>query len=109
MSPPLSLFSEYSGPFFDFTVKSPGVAVCNTYAAVLADQAVAAVQEILSDPEPQLLVEAYGDSAIEYTLRCWVRSTDYVDARYALNEAVYGAFAKNGVEMTYPHINVHMN
>ena len=31
------------------------------------------------------------------------------DARYALNEAVYGTFSKNGVEMTYPHINVHMN
>ena len=34
---------------------------------------------------------------------------DYTDARYALNEAVYDAFAKNNVEMTYPHINVHMN
>ena len=71
-------------------------------------EAVAAVPGILTDPAPQLLVEAYGDSAIQYTLRCWVRSTDYTDARYALNEAVYGAFSKNGVEMTYPHVNVHM-
>ena len=73
-----------------------------------AMEAVAAVPEILTDPAPQLLVEAYGDSAIQYTLRCWVHSTAYTDARYALNEAVYGAFAKNNVEMTYPHLNVHM-
>ena len=26
----------------------------------------------------------------------------------ALNERLYGAFRRNGVEMTYPHLNVHV-
>ena len=63
---------------------------------------------ILHDPAPQVLLEAYGESAIQYTIRVWTPAQDYLDTHYALSEAVYQAFRENGVKMTYPHINVHM-
>lgn len=75
-------------------------------AAALA--AIRAIPEILSDPAPEVLVESYESSAIAYTVRCWVRAQDYLALRYALNEAIYNAFASAGVEMTYPHMNVHL-
>lgn len=71
-------------------------------------EAVASVPAILSEPAPQVLVERYDDSAICYTVRCWAHSNDYNDARYALNEAIYTSFDRSGVEMTYPHMNVHV-
>jgi len=63
---------------------------------------------ILHSPAPQVLLEAYGESAIQYVIRAWTPAQDYLDTRYALSEAVYQAFRDSGVKMTYPHINVHM-
>lgn len=50
----------------------------------------------------------YGDSAIDYVVRVWVKNSDYWAVTYALNEAVKASFDRNQVEMTYPHLNVHM-
>ena len=70
--------------------------------------AIRSVPGILHDPAPEVLLEAYAESAIQYTVRAWTPAQDYLDVRYALSEAVYQAFRENGVRMTYPHINVHM-
>jgi len=59
-------------------------------------------------PEPTIRVSGYGDSAIEYVLRVWCDTGDYWDVYFDLREQVKAAFDKAGVEMTYPHVNVHM-
>ena len=64
---------------------------------------------ILADPEPVVSLDEYGDSAISYVLWVWVQSGDFLTVKRELNERMYGAFRKHGVEMTYPHLNVHMN
>ena len=63
---------------------------------------------VLEDPAPVVLVENYGSSSIEYTVRAWCRHEDYWDVYYGINEAVPAAFEKAGVKMTYEHVNVHM-
>ena len=70
--------------------------------------AVRQTPEILQDPAPVVSVEKYADSAIEYGIFVWVLSGDFITVRRGLNERLYAAFAENGVEMTYPHLNVHM-
>lgn len=70
--------------------------------------AIRATPGILHDPAPQVLLETYGESAIQYVIRAWTPAQDYLDVRYALSEAVYQSFRENSVQMTYPHINVHM-
>lgn len=62
----------------------------------------------LSDPEPFVRVGAYQDSAIDYTVRVWCETPDYWDLYFDLLEQVKEAFDKNGIEMTYNHLNVHM-
>lgn len=70
--------------------------------------AVSGISGVLSEPAPQLLLENYAESSIQYTLRLWVHAQNYVDVRYALNEALYTALQQNGLKLSYPHINVHM-
>lgn len=62
----------------------------------------------LATPEPFVRVSKYGDSSIEYTLRVWCATEDYWTVYFDLLEQVKAAFDKTGVEMTYPHVNVHM-
>lgn len=66
------------------------------------------VDKALTDPAPFAAVTSYGASAINYTLRVWVKSADYWDVFFQVNQRVIDAFKANGAEMSYPHVNVHM-
>lgn len=59
-------------------------------------------------PAPFVRVSNYGDSSIEYTVRAWCATEDYWTVYFDLMEQVKVAFDKAGIEMTYPHLNVHM-
>ena len=67
------------------------------------------VDKVLLDPAPVALVTSYGESAINYALRLWVNSADYWDVYFAVNQRVKAVFDENGIAMTYPHLNVHIN
>ena len=71
-------------------------------------EAVAADKHILAEPAPFVRLLAYEDSSIRYVVRVWVKNADYWDVYFDLNEQVRESFAKNGVEMSYQHVNVHM-
>ena len=62
----------------------------------------------LTDPAPAAVVTAYGDSAISYSLRLWVNTPDYWDVYFQVNQRVKDIFDAQGIEMTYPHLNVHI-
>ena len=62
----------------------------------------------LDDPEPIIHVDDYGDSAIGYVVRVWCATADYWTVYFDLMDGMKPAFDAAGVEMTYPHINVHM-
>lgn len=62
----------------------------------------------LFTPAPSVRISNYGESAIEYKVRAWCATDDYWTLYYDLLEQVKVAFDKNEIEMTYPHINVHM-
>lgn len=65
-------------------------------------------EKILREPEPFVRVSGYGDSSIEYTVRVWCANGDYWEVYFDLMEQVKSAFDEAGVEMTYPHLNIHM-
>lgn len=62
----------------------------------------------LDTPEPFVRASNYGDSAIEYTMRVWCATEDYWTVYFDCMEQVKAAFDRAGIEMTYPHLNVHM-
>ena len=69
----------------------------------------AKVEGVLEDPAPFAALMSYGDSAINYTLRVWVKNADYWDVKFALNQRVKQIFDEHGIQMTYPHLNVHID
>ena len=62
----------------------------------------------LAEPEPAVHVDSYGDNAIGYVMRVWTANADYWTVYFDLMDGMKSAFDKAGVEMTYPHVNVHM-
>lgn len=67
------------------------------------------VDKALTDPAPFAALVEYGASVINYTLRVWVKTDDYWDVFFQVNQNVKKVFAENGIEMSYPHVNVHMD
>ena len=67
------------------------------------------VEKVLPDPAPFAAVTGYGESAINYTLRLWVKSEDYWDVFFQVNQRIQQIFAENRIEMSYPHLNVHLD
>ena len=67
------------------------------------------VDNVLLDPAPMAVVTNYGESAIGYSLRVWVKSADYWDVYFAVNQRVKDIFDEQGIAMTYPHLNVHLD
>lgn len=67
----------------------------------------ASIPQALPEQPVFVRLSKYGESAIEYTVRVWVNSADYWDAYFDIIARVKPAFDAHGIEMTYPHINVH--
>ena len=75
-------------------------------AAIL--EAAQADPKIKADPAPFIVIGAYKESRVEYITRVWCDNADYWDVYFGMNERVRESFAKNGVHMSFDHINVHM-
>lgn len=57
---------------------------------------------------PMVRVSGYNANDISYIVRCWCASGDYWDVYFDLMDAIKPTFDKNGIAMSYPHVNVHM-
>ena len=66
-------------------------------------------EKILDEPEPFATVSEYGDSSIEYLLRIWTKSSDYWDVYFSTVSKLKTVFDEHNIEMTYPHLNVHID
>ena len=58
---------------------------------------------------PFAAVQKFDESSISYVLRAWVKTADYWPARYRLLEQIKADFDARGIEMTYPHMNIHIS
>ena len=64
--------------------------------------------EPMKGEEICVAIEDFGDSAIAYHVHFWVASSRLIEARFELRTRIWEAFRDAGVEMTYPHLNVHV-
>lgn len=71
-------------------------------------EAIAADSRIVDHEPPFVVVGAYKDSTVEYIVRVWCDNADYWGVYFGLMESVRESFARNGVKMSYAHVNVHM-
>jgi len=67
------------------------------------------LDNVLLDPAPAAVISSYNESAIAYSLRVWVKTEDYWDVYFEINQRVKKIFDEQGICMTYPHLNVHLD
>ena len=62
-------------------------------------------------PEEGVFVglQSYGDSAIKYVIRVWTDNDQYWPTMYAIHARIPGMLRQENIEMTYPHLNVHLD
>jgi small conductance mechanosensitive channel len=58
--------------------------------------------------DPMVRVSGYNANDISYTVRAWCAGGDYWTVYFDLMDAIKPTFDKNGISMSYPHVNVHM-
>lgn len=67
------------------------------------------VEGVMQDPAPFISVTEYGDHAIGYVIRVWTKTEDYWTVHFAITHNIKAIFDEQGIEMTYPHLNVHLD
>ena len=100
-------FSAQPARRVELTVSASYDAPTDQVTALLAKMA-ADHPLVLDDPEPAVHVSNYGDNSIDYIMRVWCANADYWTVYYDLMDGLKPLFDRAGVEMTYPHLNVHM-
>ena len=69
----------------------------------------ATVPGILEEKGVFVALLAYEDSAIRYTVRTWATVEDFWNVKFEINRRIKEVFDAKGIEMTYPHLNVHLD
>ncbi len=63
---------------------------------------------ILKDPAPFIAVSELADSSVNLVVRVWVKTEDYWNVFFDMNRRVYEEFGKNGINIPYPQMDVHL-
>lgn len=71
------------------------------------ERLVAADTRILRDPAHLIVLGELADSSINITLRVWVKSPDYWDVYFSMNENIYDTFNREGINFPFPQLTIH--
>lgn len=66
-------------------------------------------ERILKEPASLVAVSELADSSVNFVVRPWVKSADYWNVMFDLNENIKLAFDKASISIPYPQMDVHMN
>jgi small conductance mechanosensitive channel len=66
-------------------------------------------ERILKDPAPFIALGELGDSSVNITVRAWASSGDFWGVFFDMNEKVYKTFAKEGLNIPFPQMDVHLH
>lgn len=66
-------------------------------------------ERIKQDPEPFIAVSELADSSVNFAVRVWVDASNYWPVYFAMNENVYKTFDKEGLNIPYPQMDVHVS
>ncbi len=63
---------------------------------------------VLKDPEPMIFLSELNDSSVDITVRAWAKSGDFWPMSFDIHEKVYDAFNKEGINIPFPQMDVHL-
>ena len=77
------------------------------YVKSVLQEMVNADKRILEDPAPFIALHQLADSSVNVTMRCWVKSPDYWDVYFSMNQNIYKTFNEKGIGFPFPQLTVH--
>jgi len=79
-------------------------------AMLLMDEAAAENPNVLKEPTPSILFDAFGDNTLNLVLRCFVGSQDVrMTTRTQLHQAINKRFNEAGITIAFPQRDVHLD
>lgn len=70
---------------------------------------LAADERILKDPAPTVGVLELGESSVNFAVRPWVKTGDYWDVYFALQETIKKRFDEEGISIPFPQQDLHIH
>jgi potassium efflux system protein len=65
--------------------------------------------DVLQDPAASVTFEEFGDSTLNFTLRCFLSALgDRLPVRHAINSAIHQRFAAENIEIAFPQRDIHI-
>ena len=83
---------------------------CDAAKAIkVALETLPLVPNVLKDPAPSVSVASLDDSQVTLNIRPWSAGADYWDVYNDTQVAIKSAFEKNGIDIPFPQLTVHMD
>lgn len=64
--------------------------------------------ELLDREETQIFVDSLGDSAVVIGMRAWVKTKEYWNTKWRMQEEIKMEFDRQGISIPYPQMDVHV-
>lgn len=81
-----------------------------------ADKAMEVIRELCNaddrihkDPAVFIALSELGDSSVNFVVRAWANSEDYWGVHFDMNKKIYETFAKEGINIPFPQMDVHLH
>lgn len=78
-----------------------------TRVKTVIEQVLAKDSRILADPAPFIAMSALADSSVNLTVRVWVKSEDFWNVFFDINQEIYATFNREGINFPFPQLTVH--
>jgi potassium efflux system protein len=77
---------------------------------LLMDEVAAENTNVLKEPSPSILFEAFGDNTLNLVLRCFVGAQDVrMTTLTQLHQAINKRFDEAGITIAFPQRDVHLD
>jgi len=77
-------------------------------AKAILNEMLSKDERVLKEPAPQVVLSELADSSVNFAVRAWVKSADYWDLFFDMQEEVKLAFDQNKISIPYPQHDVHL-
>ncbi|MBN2852191.1 MAG: mechanosensitive ion channel [Clostridia bacterium] len=66
-------------------------------------------EKVLKEPAFFVGLIEFGNSSVNFTVRAWVKTVDYWDVYFYINEQIKSEFEKQNIQIPYPQLDVHFD
>ena len=77
-------------------------------AKEIIERLLIADKRINTEPAYFIALNTLAESSVDIIVRAWTNSSDFWDVFYYMNEIVYKTFIKEGVQIPFPQMDVHL-